>query len=222
MTTRDHDRLAEDAAAYVLGALEPAERAEFEAHLADCADCRAEVARLSPTVAAMAEAVEPAAPPASLKRSLMAEVEPRPKPRRATRRFRLRPAFAAVAVLLLLVGVAGFGLGRASDGDDARTLSVRVDQNALPGASGTLTVLDDGAVLALERLPQPPRGRAYQAWLERDGRIVPQPTFRPAPGGKGSVALTGDLAGVDQVLLTREPIGGSRTPSEQPVSSVAL
>ena len=32
--------------AYVLGALEPAEGAEIEAHLADCAGCREELAGL--------------------------------------------------------------------------------------------------------------------------------------------------------------------------------
>ena len=35
-----HHQYADQAAAYALGALTPDERALFEAHLADCADCR--------------------------------------------------------------------------------------------------------------------------------------------------------------------------------------
>jgi hypothetical protein len=226
-----HETRRDDVAAYVLGALEPAEAAAFERHLDDCADCRAEVARLSPAVAAVAESVEPADPPPSLKRSLMATVEAEsretPEPasvRRGPLRRRPALAWAAAAVLLALVGVAGFGLGRTSV-DETRTLSVQVNRDALPRASGTLTLIDDGrdgAVLSLERLPEPPPGRAYQAWLERDGRLIPQPTFRPGADGSGSVALVGDVEGARRVLLTREPIAGSRTPSEQPVSSVAL
>jgi anti-sigma-K factor RskA len=43
----DHARFAEWDAAYVLGALSPAERREFEDHLDDCEKCRAAVSELS-------------------------------------------------------------------------------------------------------------------------------------------------------------------------------
>jgi hypothetical protein len=43
-----------DDAPYVLGALEPAERAAFEAHLDTCAECRARVAELRGPAAALA------------------------------------------------------------------------------------------------------------------------------------------------------------------------
>lgn len=45
-----HERLMIWDGAYVLGALSPADRAEFEAHLADCPACREAVAELSPAV----------------------------------------------------------------------------------------------------------------------------------------------------------------------------
>lgn len=44
----DHARYAEWDAAYVMGALSAADRAAFEAHLAQCAQCRAAVAELAP------------------------------------------------------------------------------------------------------------------------------------------------------------------------------
>lgn len=44
----DHRELRESLAAYVLGALEPAERHAVEEHLHSCAECRDEVSRFSP------------------------------------------------------------------------------------------------------------------------------------------------------------------------------
>lgn len=45
---RQHERYAAWDGAYVVGALLPAERAEFERHLVDCAECRAAVTALAP------------------------------------------------------------------------------------------------------------------------------------------------------------------------------
>ncbi|ALE05977.1 hypothetical protein AL755_11685 [Arthrobacter sp. ERGS1:01] len=99
--------------AYVLGALPPAERREFEDHLAGCASCRARVAAVSglPGLlsAAGAEAFAPAAesaPPAPY--ALYAE-----KVRRRRAR-RVGLAAAAVLVVGLGMGAAGLGLGRQS------------------------------------------------------------------------------------------------------------
>jgi hypothetical protein len=47
MTITEHAHFAEWDAAYVLGALSPAERREFEDHLEDCERCRAAVTELS-------------------------------------------------------------------------------------------------------------------------------------------------------------------------------
>jgi hypothetical protein len=47
MTNPDHVHFAEWDAAYVLGALSPADRREFEDHLEECERCRAAVAELS-------------------------------------------------------------------------------------------------------------------------------------------------------------------------------
>lgn len=47
----EHERYAAWDAAYVLGALSSAERAEYERHLAECRRCRDAVAELGPTVA---------------------------------------------------------------------------------------------------------------------------------------------------------------------------
>lgn len=49
-----HRQRRESLGAYVLGQLDPAERDAVRAHLATCADCRAEVAELEPVAGALA------------------------------------------------------------------------------------------------------------------------------------------------------------------------
>lgn len=66
------------AAAYSLDALDPDERAEFEAHLATCAECQADVAEFGATAAFLADA-SLTAPPADLKATIMAEVARTPQ-----------------------------------------------------------------------------------------------------------------------------------------------
>jgi Putative zinc-finger len=52
----NEDTYAEWDGAYVLGALEPGELAEYEAHLAECPACRDAVEQLRPTVAVLSRA----------------------------------------------------------------------------------------------------------------------------------------------------------------------
>lgn len=71
-----HDVLAEDAGAYVLGALDADERAAFEAHLAGCAACRAATAEVAglPALLATVPREGLADPPPSVLVRLLATV----------------------------------------------------------------------------------------------------------------------------------------------------
>lgn len=89
--------------AYVLGALGPAERSAYEAHLAECSSCAAAVAQLAVLPGLLGrvseEALRPVAPePGRLTRLLEKVTELRRKQAR-TRRWRFVTALAAVAVL---------------------------------------------------------------------------------------------------------------------------
>jgi anti-sigma-K factor RskA len=77
------DELHSQSYLYVVGALTPDEVREFETHLAECADCRKDVADLSEVTARLSETVA-AEPPASLRSAVLAEVadtvqDPRPE-----------------------------------------------------------------------------------------------------------------------------------------------
>jgi anti-sigma-K factor RskA len=66
-----HDEHADQAVAYALGALEPEERASFEAHLANCLRCAAEVRALSPVAAALATTSPAVAPSPGVRQRLL-------------------------------------------------------------------------------------------------------------------------------------------------------
>src|SRR5689334_25284977 len=77
------------------------------------------------------------------------------------------PAVVALACAALLVGlgvgawVFGSGGGHTVDFQRSAQLSAN--------ASAELDVHGDTAVLVARGLPQPPPGRVYQVWLQRDG-----------------------------------------------------
>lgn len=62
-----HEELREMAGAYVLGALDPGDRAAFEAHLPDCAACQADVRAFAPVVDALAQTAPDRQPSAALR-----------------------------------------------------------------------------------------------------------------------------------------------------------
>jgi anti-sigma factor RsiW len=111
---------------YVLGAIDPADRAEVDEHLATCADCREELAGLAGLPALLrrvpqAEAerlaeIDPADPPAAEKapEELLTPVLARMAHARRVRRWRELAAAAAVVVLALGAGAAGATLAQSS------------------------------------------------------------------------------------------------------------
>ena len=63
----EHDRFRDDSGLYVLGSLNADERRAFEAHLATCEECQAEVRSLSAVVTALPYAAPDVELPASLR-----------------------------------------------------------------------------------------------------------------------------------------------------------
>jgi anti-sigma-K factor RskA len=82
MTT--HSAFEEMVAAYAVGALDVDDRRAFEAHLATCKQCAAELAALRKVTTGLAMSVEPAAPPADLKARTIARATGQPQAHRQT------------------------------------------------------------------------------------------------------------------------------------------
>jgi anti-sigma factor RsiW len=125
------------------------------------------------------------------------------------------PAAAAAAVLIAL-GVAGGVL--LSNGPSERTVQAQVVTPSAPAARASLTVSGEEATLNVRNFPAPPRGRVYQVWLKRSGRNpAPTDALFDVRDGSATVEVPGGVKGVDQVLVTDEPDGGSRAPTRAPV-----
>ena len=86
-----------------------------------------------------------------------------------------------------------------------------------------LEIHEDSSMLVAKNMPAPPRGRIYQVWLKRPGKD-PEPTsvlWSTRGDGSAEVAVPGSLEGVEAVLVTDEPPGGSEVPSKPPVITAA-
>jgi anti-sigma-K factor RskA len=226
MTMTDHDRWADAAGAYVLGAMTPRERDEFEHHLATCPACRDDVDELRPAAEALPMASPPVLPPPALKDRIMAEVEreaallaeagpaaDRPVAERPRRRFRF-PALtgwrlAPVAAALLIAGVLAGAL--ITGGDSSRTVSA--------GPNAQIHIDGDNARLVAENMSPPPEGRVYEVWTVPKGApegAPPEPTnvlFVPRGDGSAEAAIPGSADDIAKVLVSDEPPGGSETPT---------
>ena len=222
--THDHDR-GDDAAAYVLGALEPREAGEYRRHLEICTRCREELAALAPVADALARAVPQLPAPPELRRRVTRAVKQRPPEKtesadrrgwKPTRGIALAAGFAVACVALVLAFVT-----IPHGGATARVVSASV--RGSPGAA-QLQISHNHAELVVSHLPPPPAGSIYEVWL-RHGSTAPAPTsalFSVTAGGAATVDVPGDLRGVSQVLVTQEPAGGSRVSTHRPLIVASL
>ena len=78
------------------------------------------------------------------------------------------------------------------------------------------------ATLRLANVHQLPNDRALEAWVRRGGRVVAvRSLFVPDREGRASTTIP-DLSGVDVVMVTAEPRGGSASPTSAPMVTVKL
>jgi anti-sigma-K factor RskA len=238
----DHERWEDAAGSYVLNALTDDERVEYEAHLASCPECRAEVSELRVAAEALPVSPPPMVPPPALKARIMAEVEREaallasagkpdrahaPEPKRRERR-RLgsgalafpRAALGALACALVAVGI-GVGALLFAGGSGARTIPF---ESTLQQASAELELTDDGATLTANGLPPTAPGKTYMVWIQRKNGAV-EPTsafFTPGRDGSATASMPGEMKDVKAVLVNTEPVGGSRAPTSKPVLTASL
>jgi hypothetical protein len=194
------EHIRPDLGAYALGALDPAEAAAVEAHLAACPDCAAELARLQPLPAmiARAEGLEIPPPPVALEERILDSVAAS-RPRRARRR-RLFPsarirtiAVAALAGAALGVGATMLATGVADDdgGGAPSGYDLVLDGSGGITARAAFEPSDGGTEVHLWVDGLPPGGEGvYEVRCERPGWSAGAGTFRADAEGKAYVVLT--------------------------------
>ena len=186
-------------------------------HVPGCARCRETLLALSDTVADLAFAADPIAPPDTLLPRLHRELEPRGE-RLPVGRW--AGVAAGVAVVLVAGGLAVSQMLRASDLEDRNALfaqALRYSQR--PDADSTSLVETDAEdpapvsevaapdvdhfFLVGRDVPPAPTGSVYGIWLSDGVDAVFAGTFVPGPG-VSVVKVPFDRSRFDRVLITLE------------------
>lgn len=234
MSAEDHNRWSEDLAANALEALDSGEAAELERHLAGCERCQAELRWLAPAVQSLAESVERQEPPPRLRENLVAAVRADARqakgesPARERRIWlpewprggRLRLATGFAVVLLAVAAVAGYEIGKGGSGGEGGASTVVSHQPG--GVTAAMVRQGDGGTLKLTGVHQLPPGEVLEAWVRREGTVEAVPAlFVPDREGRASTTVA-DMSGVDTVMVTEEPQGGSEEPTSPAIVTMSV
>lgn len=234
--------------AYVLDALDPDERAHFEAHLRRCPACQEEVAGFREVTVDLA-AETASAPPPALREGILSAIKherqlppltpvvttPDPAPR-SWRSLWRRPAgltlVAAVTVLVLAVTVSLWQSWIDDADNDSPSVAeqvlaaddaIRVSHDLPGGAQATVVVsrsLGKG-IVETHDMPSASSGHVYQLWLQNpEGLMEPAGLMPDEPAV--TLPLDGDLSKATAVGITVEPDGGSPEPTTDPVAVIEL
>lgn len=225
----------DDLAAFSIGALDASDAARVETHVAACVSCREEVASFAEVAWGIAELAPQVAPDAALRQRVVQQAAvparhvarpPTPATPRVglldgfRRIFDLRVPLAVPMALVVLLAVALAGLGSARTAADAYGRAVAgvadgsvVTLAATPGSEvrGALVIPATGEPYLILKLPPPPVGKTWEAWVIRGQ----QPLAAGISGDRSGVVtlvLSQPVRPGDAVAVTLEDAGGVPAP----------
>ncbi|ACU72856.1 conserved hypothetical protein [Catenulispora acidiphila DSM 44928] len=229
--------------AYVCHALEPAERAAFERHLAQCATCAQEVAELQETAALLASATAQT-PPARLKTAVDARIAvtrqippiivhapARPAVTRPKRRWFTALGWGLAVSLAAVTAVLGVRMDDQQHRiDQAHQQNITITTllsapdvhtgRVIVSTGGTGTVLlsrsNDEASITVSGLAKLSPGHTYQLWMMGPSGTRSGGLLPPGSRSSDSVLARG-LGDAQTIGLTVEPTGGSAQPTTTPI-----
>jgi anti-sigma factor RsiW len=218
--------------AYALDALDPAERDEYEVHLALCERCREELEGFWLVSGSLARAAGGPPPPASLRQRILdqARNERSSNVTPLRRRFTV-PALSSVtavaAVVALGLGLWASSLSRQLDdvrgqrAGEAEAVAILADPRRqeveLTGAEGRLVVSATGrAAMVLSGVDRAPEGKTYEIWVIQGGKPKPAGLF-DAAGTRTVLTLSRPVPDNSIVAVTLERDGGVSLPTGTPI-----
>jgi anti-sigma-K factor RskA len=211
----EHQGIHELSAAYALDALDRVDRQRFEEHLAQCGECRDDVASFQATAAALAYDVDAPAPPDALRERILERArseQPRNVLQFRPRRWAL-PVATGVAAVAACAALA-FGLWAVSLNNE---LGDRAEAIELTGADGSLLIEPSGeATLIVDGLGRAPAGQTFEIWVIEEDRPLPAGLFPGAPG-RSVVPLSRPVPDGAIVAVTLERAGGVQKPTGDPL-----
>ncbi len=198
-------------------------------------------AEACPDAASAADSVAPPGP--LLKKRIMRQIRPNVGEMRAVRPI-VWPAYAVAAACLaaaLITGIVNISLNsdlRQTQGalsqinlhnaQITRELAhqrtaladlVSPDSERFEVAHGEVVRHGSRIYIAMDALPQPPKGKVYQAWMMHAGaaRMSPSVTFVPNHSGVAVVPIPVGAVHVVESAVSVEPDGGSKQPTGKPM-----
>ena len=227
---------------YVVDALDPEERAEFESHLTSCDYCRTEVDQLSEAVSKLA-ALGVTSPPTVIRGNILGDIgkiRPLPAPagapltpnsvdelrvRRLRRRSRILTALVA-AITLAAVALGSWTYTVVQQQQAAQTTATRLQTELLAAPDARIYPVEIKAggrgsfivARSLNRaafigdLPALEAGRRYQLWTIGPSR-QPRPDLLLDGGTAQAEELRTPVADAIGLAVSIEPSTGATTPS---------
>jgi anti-sigma-K factor RskA len=206
---------------YAADQLEPAEAEALRQHLAtDCPICTGALAEAQATLAQVATAIEPIAPPAQLREKLMSRIG-NSKSRASDQRSRMRifPVALLSAAAAVIVTSTIFIFAMRDNSKRTPTLQmVSMTSEIQPKASGAVAWDMDHHewhVAVFNLAPLPP-GKEYELWIIPPGKApMPSKTFTVDASGSATliVSVPADLGTIATAAITDEPAGGVPAPT---------
>jgi len=228
-----HDDYKEMIPAHALSALDAAEERALNEHLAACEECRRDLAEWEATAASLALSVDPLEPSPDVREKLLKSVSsvvPLPSPRRNL--WHSLGSFGAIAAVILFAAliIAVIVLWQQNrrlqqenqvaqfvSSPGKTTVKELKGTTEAPAASAKILIDWQGhALLIVNGLPQPPKGKEYQLWfIEPNHPPKPAKTFSTDTAGKGLLEeRVGEVAREYGVFaITLEPAGGVQSPT---------
>jgi hypothetical protein len=215
LASRDHERMHELLAGYVLRSLSGEDASDTDRLLSDhvpgCQECRDTLVDFQSLTADLALDAAPMAPPDTLLPLLRRQLEPTERRRRPVQ------LFAVAASVVAVVGLSGLAVtqGMRASQSRARQADIQAALEAArrPGASlvpvGPATEISapGSAEVYLygSGVPEPPAGDVYRVWLVDPSGAASYIGELRIDDGFAFARLTFDASQVTKILITVEP-----------------
>lgn len=131
-----------------------------------------------------------------------------------------KPLAGMAVVVLVVAGGIGYVVGN-DNGGPGNVHTTKIE----PGANGieaSVVTEGDKGELRLAGLKQLPKGKVLEAWVQRGNAVEPvSALFVPDHAGNASTTIE-NMKDVSVVMVTKEPAGGTKVPTEEPFVKVPL
>jgi anti-sigma-K factor RskA len=232
-----HDDYKELIPAHALSALDAADERALNEHLAQCAECRRDLAEWEATAASLALTAKPMEPSPQVRERILAEIGSKKsaqnvlpfdrKPRTLWNSLGAAGSIAAIilfaALIISVIVLWQQNRQLTRDREFVELLTApdsRVAQlsgtNEASSASAKLVYDQSGrAYLIAGGLPRAPEGKEYQLWYIVDNTPLPGKTFAPDSNGQGTLKDNVPEAARKSAVfaITLEPTGGVAKPT---------